>query len=602
MAEDSTLPEDSTVVDDEGGGTSGGNPAQPNFLEGVTTALGLIGGLAAVGAAAEQFGDLFNSNTAPSNFPVPDLANNGSFRMGIQNATGGMFGTGNMVGRVPPSPAPELADAGIPSGTWEAIDFNLNRTLSMDWQVKNADPGNPNILEAYRFAGRAFTQDGGTGQFSWAAAFATWVLVKSGFHGLRTMSPMAFRKFGGKVDFHGGPLQRVRKWDIVVFTSSANIQHVGFVQGYDRRTQTLKILGGDQGETVKVTDMPYSVTNPLFRVTHIRRNWSVPAEYNVPLWELSAAPSRPAAAPAAAQTDPAPAGATEADLLGGDQAASDAAFGQGPSGQGASGFEEQRPGAPAATSNVDTTDDARAQRTNAATAPAAPQQTSTSTSEYTYAAPGLEPSSDQIRQPATFIGNDVDNRTETAVSGALDRRMTGDALSTKGYMTQQDRLKTNSDLVFPSAPTPGPNTDNPAFARSSASSFGSATGSRPSSFPARPTGPSGGTVGVNPDATVFPPPRPITTKNLNTNNYVYASPTAAPSFSPDAPVIAPGSSASSFGSATGSRPSSFPARPTGPSGGSGIYGADAPVIAPVIQPRRTYVSDDPVLPPPRKTK
>lgn len=284
--------------DSAGGGGSGGNPSQPNFLEGVTTALGLIGGVAAIGAAVNQLADVFNSNTAPSGFPVPDLANNGSFRLGIQNSAGGMFGGGNMVGKVPPSPAAELADANITSGGWEAIDFNLNRALGMDWQVKNADPGNPNILEAYRFAGRAFTRDGGTGQYSWAAAFATWVLVKSGFEGLRTMSPMAFRKYGDNVNFHAGPLSAVRKWDIFVFTSSANIQHVGFVQGYDRRTQTLKIVGGDQAERVKVTNMPYSVTNPLFRVTHVRRNWTIPPEYDVPLWELSTAspvrrPTRP---------------------------------------------------------------------------------------------------------------------------------------------------------------------------------------------------------------------------------------------------------------------------------------------------------------------
>jgi hypothetical protein len=80
-----------------------------------------------------------------------------------------------------------------------------------------------------------------------------------------------------------------------VFTSSANVQHVGFVQSFDRRTQTLKIVGGDQAERVKVTNMPYSVTNPLFRVTHVRRNWTVPAEYDVPLWELSSSPSTPTA-------------------------------------------------------------------------------------------------------------------------------------------------------------------------------------------------------------------------------------------------------------------------------------------------------------------
>ena len=183
-----------------------------------------------------------------------------------------------MVTTVDPMVDDDLLASNIQPRTWAAIDFMINKALGMDWRVRNADPGNENILEAYRFAGRAFTQDGGTGQFSWAAAFATWILVKSGFQGLRTMSPTAFRTYGFPVRFHAGPLVTyTRKWDLVIFTSNLNIQHVGFIQSYDPQRQTMRIVGGDQGDTVKVTEMPFSVTNPLFRVTHVRRNWSFSA-------------------------------------------------------------------------------------------------------------------------------------------------------------------------------------------------------------------------------------------------------------------------------------------------------------------------------------
>ena len=145
----------------------------------------------------------------------------------------------------------------------------------MDWTTLNTDPGNPNILEAYQFAGRAFTADGGTGQYSWAAAFATWVLVKSGFTGLRTMAPSSFSSYGVPVRFHGPrELEYVQKWDIVVFTSNVNIQHVGFIKSFNPNERTMEIVGGDQNDTVKITTMPYSVGNPLFRVIHVRRRWA----------------------------------------------------------------------------------------------------------------------------------------------------------------------------------------------------------------------------------------------------------------------------------------------------------------------------------------
>ena len=271
MADDST---DSSLVVNEG------SLPRPDFLSGVTNALGALAGLTAVSAA---LGEIFNTPVAPADFIVPDLANNGSSALGSLFTSGGMFGSSSMVNKVNPGADSSLS---APSGTWAALDFVINKSLNgMDWKTKNTDPGNPNILEAYRFAGRGFTQDGGTGQYSWAAAYVTWVLVKSGFFGLRTMAPSAFSKYGNTVDFRAGPLNRARKWDIVVFTSNVNIQHVGFIKSYNPNTKILEIVGGDQAETVKVTQMPYSPTDQRFRTIHVRRNWTIPASEDYPLWQ-----------------------------------------------------------------------------------------------------------------------------------------------------------------------------------------------------------------------------------------------------------------------------------------------------------------------------
>lgn len=267
--------EDSTLEDSTANAAAGGT-TQPSFLEGITNAVGLIAGLAAVGSSVNALSEIFSNPTAPGNFVVPDLANNGTSPFGFFAASGGVFGSSSMVNIVTPQTDDALGSAGISPGSWEAIDFMINKALGMDWRVRNADPGNPNILEAYRYAGRAFTQDGGTGQFSWAAAFATWVLVKAGLNGLRTMSTVPFQQYGEVVNFHRGPLTNVRKWDIMVFTSNLNIRHVGFIKSYDPRSQVMEIVGGDQADTVKVSRMPFSVTNPQFRVTHVRRGWTVP--------------------------------------------------------------------------------------------------------------------------------------------------------------------------------------------------------------------------------------------------------------------------------------------------------------------------------------
>lgn len=283
---------DSTVSGDSSDSTvlspSGGDPKVSliDRVLGVTNALAQIGGIAtAAGAAVESLEKLVNTLSAPSDFIVPDLANNGSTGFGFLAAAGGAGTTPTVIREVDATtPHDAVLEEGLQGGTWEALDFMINKTLNENWVTQNGSPGNPNIMEAYRLAGRAFTRDGGTGQYSWAAAYVTYILSKSGFTSLQTMAPSAYGRYGTPVDFRRGPIDKVRKWDVVVFTSDANIQHVGFVKNYDPDTGMFEIVGGDQAETVKVTQMPYSATDPRFRTIHVRRNWAVPPSEDRALW------------------------------------------------------------------------------------------------------------------------------------------------------------------------------------------------------------------------------------------------------------------------------------------------------------------------------
>jgi hypothetical protein len=257
---------------------------------GVTNSLAQVGGIAvAAGAAFVALEKLINTKSAPSNFIVPDLANNGSTGFGFRAAAGGAGTSATIIREVNSiTPNDAVLDAGFQGGTWEALDFMINKTLNEDWTTQNGSPGNPNIIAAYRSAGRAFTRDGGSGQYSWAAAYVTYILSNSGMTSLQTMSPMAYCPYGNTVDFRRGPLFKVRKWDVVVFTSDVNIQHVGFIKSYNPTTKMFEIVGGDQAETVKVTQMPYSPTDPKFRTIHVRRNWTIPASEDYPLWQRPA--------------------------------------------------------------------------------------------------------------------------------------------------------------------------------------------------------------------------------------------------------------------------------------------------------------------------
>jgi hypothetical protein len=276
MAEDLTLPDsslppgildDSTPIDNSTPFISG----LSNGFERLITAATLAG------AAFELFDDVVDLLGFTDDFSVPDLAGNGDLGFG-GNSTGGLGNSSSTIRYgTNRSPAEEISQRNIPVG-WQSLDFIIEKSLTMDWQTLNADPGNPNIIEAYKTSGRNYTQDGRTDQYSWAVAYVNWILQKAGLPYIETMSPYGYTRYGNPINFR--TMRDVRKYDIFIFTSILGVSHIGFIQSYDADAGILKIIGGNQAGTVKVTDMPFSVTDPLFRVLHVKRNWGIPFNFD----------------------------------------------------------------------------------------------------------------------------------------------------------------------------------------------------------------------------------------------------------------------------------------------------------------------------------
>lgn len=166
----------------------------------------------------------------------------------------------------------------------------LNSTLSQDWKTKNAEPGNPLIIEAYKLSGRDYKKDGTTGEYIWNTAYVNWVLSKSGLDYLKVMSPSAYTSYGSPVNF--GTFKNVRKGDIIVFSSGFGLGMVGFVWNYDKQTNNVSVLAGCLSGTLKISKFLLTRTNPEFYVTHVRRNWTISADKDVPLFDTSL-PTRP---------------------------------------------------------------------------------------------------------------------------------------------------------------------------------------------------------------------------------------------------------------------------------------------------------------------
>lgn len=264
-------------------------PTVPNLVESFTQ------------TANKVFSDFYSnlkSLTQGLTLP-PEIANSIDPGFGFSQAVGGTNNSGSAMayGGLQPPPPSENFD------TYKKLEDTLNMTLRQDWKAKNAKPGNPLILEAYGISGRNYDRDGTTGEYVWGACFVSWVLYKTGIDYLKTMSPSAYAAYGSPVDF--GTFKNVRKNDIIVYNSSFGIAQVGFVKGYDPKTDMVNVLGGNFSGTVKVAKLPGLRRTPELYVSHIRRNWSIPPDQNVPLFQVTL-PTRPGQQTSGAPASPTP--------------------------------------------------------------------------------------------------------------------------------------------------------------------------------------------------------------------------------------------------------------------------------------------------------
>lgn len=251
----------------------------------------------------------------------------------LQELSGSDAGFGYSGSRSTPSGAPvkqtatvtpEAEEGGPPPeapDTYGKLIKVLENTLTQDWTVKSGDNdgmkpsekanippedvndprgrnqipkpppnSNPLIMEAYRISGKPdLTKDGIEGEYAWHTAFVNWVLSKAGLPIVVSTSAQAYYTYGERVNHTNIKNLRARRGDIVIFNSKTGAKHIGFFWGFDKDAKTVNILGGNQAGTVKLSDFPFSLKDGDFYVTHIRRNWEVPAKVEAagPEGELS---------------------------------------------------------------------------------------------------------------------------------------------------------------------------------------------------------------------------------------------------------------------------------------------------------------------------
>ena len=170
---------------------------------------------------------------------------------------------------------------------WEKLDAVLSNVLTQDWRERG-NPGNPRILETYKICGNAYTRDSSSMAYAWCAAFVSWALYTAGIplgQGTPTMSSQGWGRWGGEVDWRD--TKNIRKWDVVIFKSKTRSGgHIGFIQEITTNG-VIKVLGGNQGNNAKVSNYQFNSTSQY--VKSVRRNWSVPSAYDVPIDGTAAA-------------------------------------------------------------------------------------------------------------------------------------------------------------------------------------------------------------------------------------------------------------------------------------------------------------------------
>lgn len=169
---------------------------------------------------------------------------------------------------------------------WYALD-NLLNALEAEgdaWAEFGTAPGNPRIARCYVAGGSS--PNNNDSDVPWCTFWLTWVLYRCNIDAIRSGYSQAYLNYGQNIPWQDG-FRQVRKNDILVYSNvSGGGGHVGFFRGYDPQTGFVHILGGNQGNRVKLTTRWFGATTSdgKKRLNVVRRNWAVPAEFDRPLF------------------------------------------------------------------------------------------------------------------------------------------------------------------------------------------------------------------------------------------------------------------------------------------------------------------------------
>ena len=149
------------------------------------------------------------------------------------------------------------------------IDTSLSEAKSGSWKETGS---NPKIVNCYKTVGFNVSGD----STPWCAAFTGYVLKSAGAPAFKTLSSLAYSKYGESVS-----LSDKGKWrlnDIVVFSRQGG-GHVGFFRGYNPSTGSVLIAGGNQSDNL--TEVGFKSGG--MPIVYVGRGWTVPSEYDRPV-------------------------------------------------------------------------------------------------------------------------------------------------------------------------------------------------------------------------------------------------------------------------------------------------------------------------------
>lgn len=172
------------------------------------------------------------------------------------------------------SPELQNIDPATLDTAWGKLETVLNEELAKasggHWRESRGSNNNPDSI------GLCQALCGHGAGIPWCACFVSWILVKAGINGLKTASSQKYRNYGIEVGTNNWA--NVRRNDIIVVSYGGGRGHVGFFRGYDPQTRRVNILGGNQGDDLNIKSFGTS------RITSVKRNWRVPADFDVPMY------------------------------------------------------------------------------------------------------------------------------------------------------------------------------------------------------------------------------------------------------------------------------------------------------------------------------